>query len=324
LPAFDLATAIPSGKYLQALEFTADPSFRGDTFAVSDDLPGRAEFQYLHPAVSSNSVLQKRDNLPPMPLFTLFPDQTHLHWAISSYIEMLEIAQAGLQVLAACAKSPIFLRYFHEEERIVVVSVLEAIVGPNGKGPPEAWDADEPLIVTWNPWAQGAYGEQKEICIGTTLGFTIHTRRDGVPGTIIAICPYAASTAQHTRMLNSWTCEALPQTPMIEFEVLSHLLLHEFTHWNVMTDKGSWHPIVDYGYLQGVPIEVEGEPKSGYGAWNTQELNRNFDEDERRPSQNADSYAWFCVEAFFWLNCQYAFPDAPRPQAPPAQSPTVG
>jgi hypothetical protein len=87
-------------------------------------------------------------------------------------------------------------------------------------------------------------------------------------------------------------------------DTLGSVLLHEFTHWDVMTYRQNIRRIGDYGFWrdsEGKLLPVEGFPPNGGSAWYAQELNRAYDPSipGKRGSENAPNYAYFCLEAYW-------------------------
>ena len=81
-------------------------------------------------------------------------------------------------------------------------------------------------------------------------------------------------------------------------------MFHELVHWSALTNLAGLPPLKDYGMVldaNGVLINnpYTCDPDNGYEPNKCLQLNQQG----VVPTENADSYHWFVLEAFWCLKC---------------------
>jgi hypothetical protein len=246
----------------------------------------------------------------PLPLFAQFPDQNRENAAVVGYAEMYLLAQAAL--FGVCQRNAAFLRYFSEKDAEPVRKVFQYLLGPMGTGTREVADVSWPLSILYGNQPSG--GDRTNPCQvnPTFTAWMVNDRVDG-RGPMIILCPRLFTLSP--RPLLEWDCDHLPAYADIDIQTVGSVLLHEFTHWNILTLKASSLKVVDYGFgLNAMGVSNDGNPPHGYGPYNAMVLNQKANGVFKQPTLNADSYAWFALESYWSLKCKRDFKD-PRPSA---------
>ena len=261
----------------------------------------------------------------PLPLFAQFPNNNRENQAKVGWGEIFLLVREALR--AVCERSSSFYRYFSEEDASYVSNVLTYIQGPNGRGPTEITQVDRPLRILYGD--QPSAGASFDICLTQSnfLAWFLNWSDDMVGGPVMLLCPPAFITLR--KRLLEWTCEELPDAVTSGMATLSSLMLHEVTHWNILTLRSA--PafdlrVNDYGFgLNGQTIPTDGMPPNGYGPYNAMMLNRNRARglaEDKQPTRNADSWMYFALESYWSRVCSRQFNDPAAPAAP--QPPTDG
>jgi hypothetical protein len=298
---------------------STDRAFRNATYSVHGQGDSRADLDLSEPSpwTSNGSHIEARQDHfgpsthnpePPMPRFRDWPTVELENWAKSSYWEMIALATAGLRAVTDCNTPASYHHYFQEEERDAVRGVLENIVGNGRIGPPEALQENWGLTIKFD-WFAIASPEDEPICINTRVAACLNVDLDGngnPTGAAIYICPFAIKFV--AKPLRQHTCDELSDDMDDSLDTLGSVLLHEFTHWDVLTHNLDITRVGDYGSWrdrEGKLLPVMGFPPTEYGAWYAQELNRAYDPSilGKRGSENAANYAYFCLEAYWEQAC---------------------
>ena len=224
---------------------------------------------------------------------------------------------------SVCQRTSSFYRYFSEEHARDVFNVFSYILGRHGYGPDEVTQPDWPLSILYG--SQRSIWDRVDNCV-TKPDFTCWFSNWGrypTGGPYMVLCPQLFP--RFPRPLFDWDCDHVPEAATGEILTVGTLMLHEITHWNILTLKAAPEiplRVVDYGYeLGGVRASNDGMPPDGYGPYNAMMLNRNRGRGQgasKQPYQNADNFMLFALESYFLDKCKREFKDPPDPNAPQA------
>ena len=132
---------------------------------------------------------------------------------------------------------------------------------------------------------------------------------DGFWKAELVMCPYAfepPSPESLQSVLDS-KCESIKDRATYDMTAPGGAILHELLHWKEVTEGQGGFYVGDWNELPLFAPDPKASPVHGYGAWSASELNRV----NGKGRENADSYSWYALEAFFTKNCKKEF-SAPR------------
>ena len=230
------------------------------------------------------TLLARHDNdlaFPYGPRWEAFSDQNALNRAKMGWYEAMSLIRAG--IAAACARTPEFYRYFNEADFEIVNNMLVAMLGDMGSGPKEMADTVHTFSVVYG--GGPVIGLTTDVC-GITpnlKGFTNSARPDG-RGAAMVLCPRIFDW--YKAPLSWYNCDVFKEPTINEDAlVVGSIIVHELTHWFLLSYQRANVVIVDYGFAGARYLNPEGVPKDGYGAYNSQQLRKQ----NKDPVRNADN-----------------------------------
>ncbi|KAI9874358.1 MAG: hypothetical protein M1830_009842 [Pleopsidium flavum] len=246
-------------------------------------------FPSFGPADSSSGLTKR--NLPKFGSDFNPNHLTELAQVKQGFADAIDLADKVLKTNAV--DGPIFKRYFKDSDKAAVKGVFKAIYGDGSTFGSNEFNK---LGIWYDDKADSPKSCKKTWLGKQVLAYLNHeVTGDGAQ---VVICPIGYKYPR----LQDIDCGKVKDTVSGEMSSIGGILVHEFTHWKVLSGQAvNGLEIVDHG-------------NEGYGPVNTYVFKNQVN---NSPRLNADSYRWFAQEVWFADKCKKSY----KPATDNAQGP---
>ncbi len=219
------------------------------------------------------------------PSFEQFPDEKQLERIKQAYRESFDLARSAYHSMPSTTA---YERYLGGTDSLFNLYVFTSLFEYQVYDPNKLFEK----MVIW----YGSPPDARDDCKDKPwmLGYLL--QKPDFPDEYVHLI--VCTRTMQLPLISEMSCDKLSDHIDKTFDTLAATLMHEYVHWSALMKRALDTKDPPQRKIHDFEAPKGSDPENGYGAYNAMRIREKHD-----PTDNADNYAWFALEAFWTREC---------------------